>query len=50
MFYEDKNDEQEVHWKEHEKLVTVIREQVIEFVNIFAIATILFYQLDVKKG
>jgi len=41
---------QEVLWKEHEKLLTVIREQVIEFVNIFARATILFYQLDLKKG
>ena len=48
MFYEDKNEE--VLWKEHEKLVTVIREQVVEFVNIFARATILFYQLDLKKG
>ena len=37
-------------WKEHEKLLTVIREQVVEFVNIFARATILFYQLDLKKG
>ena len=32
------------------EMAMVIREQVIEFVNIFARATILFYQLDVKKG
>ena len=50
MLYDDKNDEQDVLWREHEKLVHAIKEQVVEFVNIFARATILFYQLDVKKG
>jgi hypothetical protein len=37
-------------WRESEKLMKVIKEQILEFVNIFAKATILFYQLDVRKG
>ncbi len=37
-------------WRESEKLLKVIKEQILEFVNIFSRATILFYQLDVKKG
>jgi hypothetical protein len=50
MMFGDKGEEGEVTWRESEKLVNAIKDQVLEFVNIFAKATILFYQLDVKKG
>jgi hypothetical protein len=37
-------------WRESEKLLKVVKEEILEFVNIFARSTILFYQLDVRKG